>query len=440
MDNRIRGVIAAVVLTGSFQQLSADQQQDLAWRSLPPPTASNSNPLQTDQNVLPNLGWDFAVGDVRTQSGNQSVLVNTISEQTNSIESLLTLALETIEFNENTLEVLVAATDQAFSGGSFSFSLIDTFSGIFITNLVIPNDVLSINGSIFVGSDLAISSGGFGNSYAIFDANGFTAEQLDLSSRSGQLGYFDTTAPLFYSLNVNAGGNFDALVDGFIIDSPAANVVNTEPGNILITDFNQSTTMTGTCPPCQFNENDNTTFEAVEIGGNVTHGVSWASILPPFNFSSGAGAESPNGVISYITANELTPRDQLPNTGVGTYDNLIGGAMPYHATTGAGQLNNFSATVDFATANVTALSLDGQFGPAQTFSANATGPAAVAANGTFQANLDGVCAFCASAQLNGQFLGGFVSNGNAVFGAYGLRAQNLPGSTDSIVGSVLATQ
>ncbi len=447
--NRIsRLLVTGLFATGLQQNTYAINEQELALQSLPKLETPYAAYSETNANWLPSMSnRDFSVGDVRTTSGNQAIVVDIVSSQTTTINELFDLAFETLAFNSNTLEVLDAAIDQVIQSGNASTALFDASSSfgslggvsIDITNLKISAvQLINFNGTTFLNANFVSTLMAEGT-YSRFDPDGFTVTDLDITEGATPLSFFQNDAGLFYGANVNDSGNFGAVVDGFFVNSPMANVVNTEPGNILITDFSQSTSITGACPPCNFIENDTTSFEVLEFGGNATHGVAWATILPPFVLNT-PQPQSPNGVMSYITANEITPRDQLPNTGIGTYNNLIGGGSPYHPTIGAGELNNFTATVDFATADVTALSFDGRFGAGQTFSANATGSSNIEANGTFTSPLTGACAFCASTPMNGQFVGGFVTNGNAMLGAYGLKPQNITGSVDSIVGSVLVTQ
>lgn len=432
---------------------------DSRWNWLPPPEPPLPSP-DAGSLLPPVTSLDtFVSGDVRDRAGGPLELTRAIVQETNNVTRFFQLLQVAVDFNQASADVLIDSgtnllralnsPNQApavLNGPGFGAAGVDISAGAgFLFNAGVALQIFAVDpfalsielsgplssaGNVFLdsaGDQITIASD------VAFTTDGFTIE------RAGQpLTFFGPGSAVFHGLNTETAGDFDARNDGFIVG--AANTVSATAENNVLAGFTQGTTLTGDCSAgCSYADNDASAIEAVEIGYDGKHGVSWALILPPASFNDGA-ARTVNGAMAYITANDLTPRSQLPDSGIATYDNVIGGASPFHPTRGAGSLNAFSATVDFSTAQVTALALSGSFGAGDSFTASAGGgPAPVAANGSFSAPLTGSCSFCGGG-LSGSFAGGFVSGGDAMIGAYGLRRATLPGSRHSIVGSVIATR
>lgn len=455
--------------------LNVHANGDWGWFA-PPPAMEPAPGFGGDAGPTPTvITPDFVSGDVRNAGGEQAPVAQSVVAATETPLAFFSLVARTVAIDASVADIIVTSGDNILEGislGSFSPAqltaasafLSDTnlssggalLSGAIFTSVTFlppPPVTPATPGSVSVGQLQfeALNFSGTGNNlFTIDDGVGsqsvsasepFTASGVSQLDGAVPVTHFGADAAVFYALNVDVAGDFDVRTDGFMVNAAAGNSVSTNAGQTLLTGFTQTTSMTGDCGGCTFTEDDAETFTAVEIGVNTTHGVAWAVVLPPFDFDDPA-AQTPNGAMAWITADELTARADLPSSGIGTYNNVIGGGGPFAAGKAPGSLNAFSATVDFATAQVTALSFDGTFGPGETFNASHSGgPAAIQADGRFNTALNGNCSFCAGGgALTGKFAGGFTSAGAALLGAYGLRPATLAGSRNSIVGSVLATQ
>lgn len=74
-----------------------------------------------------------------------------------------------------------------------------------------------------------------------------------------------------------------------------------------------------------------------------------------------------NGPIDLAYAAEITPRANLPGTGIGLYGGLLAQLAPFHNRAGTGRWDRLAFTVDFGLARITAADVAGSFGPGQTF-------------------------------------------------------------------------
>lgn len=440
-----------------------------AWRWLPPPESLGSGmAVELPSSARVTGAGEFVAGDIRDATGAQAIVSNAIIEQTNTVAEFFGLIFETVALDASSDAILLASSERILadlSSGALTLSrediaaagslrvnfgnsgtLTDLSAGVSlgsfgVIDLVtlggIPNSQFSLVGTELTGDVLMLDSSF--DSLSISDGSGrFSATNLALSHLGEPVLHFQDSAGVFYALNIERSGDFDITVDGFFVGQ-AGNSATSNAGGAFLNSFSQATTLTGACAGgCVFAEDSNVTFTGAELGVNTTHGVAWAVVLPPFDFADPV-AQTPNGAMAYISAQEITPRNQLPSSGIGTFDSVVGGGSPFHATKGVGALEAFSATVDFASAQLTDVEFSGRFAPGETFTATNAEVALVQADGTFSTGLNGTCSFCGG-NLSGNISGGFVSGGDALIGAYGLRPATLSGSEHSIVGSVLATQ